>query len=132
MAEGIARHELGDLAEVLSAGSHPKYLNPLAVKSLRKIGIDIIDYQAKSVDSIDLKSMDIIVTLCADEICPLVIGNQRKLNWPFPDPADTKLTHDEQVLKFAEVRDQLIEKIRELKLELGLGLGVNHREKLKI
>lgn len=130
MAEGIARREFCDLAEVVSAGSHPTMLNPLAVKSLREIGIDIIDHRAKSIDSIDLKSIDIIVTLCADEVCPLVIGNQRKLHWPFPDPADSKLNHDEKVVKFAEVRDQLIEKIRALKQELGL--NANRREKLKV
>ncbi|MFA6038091.1 MAG: arsenate reductase ArsC [Legionellales bacterium] len=120
MAEGIARYEFGDSVEVLSAGSQPTTLNPLAVKSLQEINIDIGHHQSKSIDAIDLKTIDLIITLCADEICPLVIGKQQKKNWPFPDPANPNLTRNEQIAKFSEVRDQLIEKIRGLKQELGI------------
>lgn len=128
MAEGIARHEFGSNVEVLSAGSHPKTLNTLAVQSLNEIGIDISHHRAKLIDTIDLKSVDLIITLCADEICPLVIGSQKKQHWPYPDPADSTLTRAEQVERFAQVRDQLLERVRTLKQEIQ----VTDRKKCKI
>lgn len=120
MAEGIARKLFGNAAEIFSAGSQSSYVHPLAVEVMQEIGLDISHQQSKSISSIDLASVDVIVTLCKEEICPIVSGNQQKYHWPLPDPVDLSLSKDEQIVKFRLVRDELKIRIGELKKLLGI------------
>ncbi len=115
MAEGIARAELESDVEVLSAGSQPKAVNPLAIEVMHEISIDISHHHAKSIETIDLATIDMVITLCAEEICPVVLGIQQKHHWPLPDPANPSLRHAEQVVLFRQVRDELKKRIAELK-----------------
>ena len=87
MAEGLARKILGGQAEVSSAGSEPASVNPHAIEAMAKIGIDITGQFSKSVDTIDLSSLDLVVTLCAEEVCPVLPGHVRLPHWPIADPA---------------------------------------------
>ena len=61
MAEGLARKILGGQAEVSSAGSEPASVNPHAIEAMAKIGIDITSQSSKSVDTIDLSNLDLVV-----------------------------------------------------------------------
>src|SRR3989338_8588325 len=90
LAEGLARHLYGPKAQVMSAGSIPGALNPIAVTVVREIGIDISGHRSKSVDDLPkefLDRLDAVITLCAEEVCPVVLSRAPKLHWPFPDPA---------------------------------------------
>ena len=87
MAEGLARKILGERAEVSSAGSNPASVNPHALDVMAEIGIDITGQCSKSVDTIDLSGLDLVVTLCAEEVCPVLPGHIRRLHWPIADPA---------------------------------------------
>ena len=109
MAEGLAREILGERAEVLSAGSNPGPLNPHAVEAMAEIGIDIAGQHSKSVDTIDLSGLDLVVTLCDEEVCPVLPGRVRRLHWPIPDPA----TEDpgEPQARFRAARDRIQERI---------------------
>jgi len=115
MAEGLARHILGDKAEVYSAGSEPTRVNPHAISALQEAGIDISGHQAKSVDSLDPTSFDWVVTLCADEVCPVLPGQVQRLHWPHSDPASDSSTTGDPITAFREVRDQLTTRIEELR-----------------
>lgn len=88
MAEGLARAMAPQDYRFVSAGSDPGTLNPLATLALAEEGIDISDYRAKGLAGISLDHLDTIVTLCAEEVCPLVPGAVRRLHWPLPDPTD--------------------------------------------
>lgn len=120
MAEGIARHLAGAALAVQSAGSAPSRLNPLAVTALAERGIDISAQRSKSVDEIDRSTVATVVTLCAEEVCPVYLGAARRLHWPLPDPAG----HDEPagaaLDRFRAVRDELFRRIRELLAEQGI------------
>lgn len=118
MAEGIARAEWGNDVAVLSAGSQPKAVNPLAVKVMEEIGIDISRHKSKSIDSLDISNIDIIITLCEEEICPVVFGNQKKIHWPLRDPANPALEKAEQVQLFRQIRNELKKRIHEFKINL--------------
>lgn len=85
MAEGLARAFHG--VEVQSAGSHPSRVNPHAVAVLAELGIDISRASSKSVDTIDPETVDTVITLCAEEVCPVFLGKARRVHWPLPDPA---------------------------------------------
>ncbi len=87
MAEGLARHILGEEAEISSAGSDPAQVNPHAVEAMAEIGIDITRQYAKSVDTIELSGLDLVVTLCAEEVCPVLPGHVQRMHWPIADPA---------------------------------------------
>src|SRR5689334_9660350 len=89
MAEGLARTLFGGLVRVQSAGSAPARINPHAIAAMREIGIDITGQHSKSVDAIDPASVDAVITLCAEEVCPVWPGAFARLHWPLPDPAST-------------------------------------------
>ena len=88
MAEGLARAMAPRGYRFISAGSDPGTLNPLAVQALAEQGIDISDYRAKGLAGISLDHVDAIVTLCAEQVCPVVPGAAQRLHWPLPDPTD--------------------------------------------
>jgi arsenate reductase (thioredoxin) len=87
MAEGLARAMAPAGFDFLSAGSAPGVLNPNAVAVLREVGIDISHHRSKGLDAIPLNHVDVVVTLCAEEVCPVLPGAQQRLHWPLPDPA---------------------------------------------
>jgi arsenate reductase (thioredoxin) len=109
MAEGLARQLLGPGVKVFSAGSEPSRLNPLAVSAMQDIGIDISHHRAKSVEDIDMADVDLVVTLCAEEVCPVLPGSVRRLHWPITDPAAHQEGSSPAQLAagFASARDQI-------------------------
>ena len=112
MAEGLARRILGARAEVSSAGSNPAPVHPHAVEAMAEIGIDIADQSSKSVDTIDLSGLDLVVTLCAEEVCPILPEQVRRLHWPISDPAAQD--SGEPRARFRVARDLIREKIEAL------------------
>ena len=113
IAEGLARARLGDRATVQSAGSQPSRVNPYAIEVMAEVGIDITGHASKSVDTIDPASVDTVITLCAEEVCPVFLGGARRLHWPIPDPASTDpaLSRDELLRRFRDARDSIRTKL---------------------
>ncbi len=109
MAEGLARQLFGDRARVQSAGSQPSRVNPYAIEVMGELGIDLGGQRSKSVDTIDPATVDVVVTLCAEEVCPLFLGDARRLHWPIPDPAtdDPAVTREQLLERFRAARDTL-------------------------
>ena len=107
MAEGIARSLAPAGVTVSSAGSSPSRVNPLAIRALDELGIDIRSQHSKSVDSISPKGVEAVITLCAEEVCPVFLGKARRIHWGLPDPAGAGSTEEEQLQAFRDVRDEL-------------------------
>lgn len=105
MAEGLARHLFGDRAGVQSAGSAPTRVNPHAIAALAELGIDITGQSSKHVADIPAESIDLVITLCAEEVCPVYPGRVERLHWPLPDPAGAP--PDQAPARFRAVRDML-------------------------
>ncbi len=116
MAEGLSRARFGDSVFVQSAGSMPWRVHPLAIRALAEIGIDITHHRAKSVAEIDPATVDLVVTLCDEEECPVFLGRADRLSWPLPDPALLEGTGEERLAAFRAVRDELKRRIGSLKL----------------
>jgi arsenate reductase len=116
MAEGLARTRFGDAVMVQSAGSQPSRVNPLAIRALAEIGIDITHHRSKSVEEIDPATVDLVVTLCAEEVCPVFLGKAQRLHWPLPDPAAAEGNGEDRLARFREVRDDLMRRIEALSL----------------
>ena len=108
MAEGLCRAKCTARRlpfEVESAGSVPTHVNPVAIEAMREIGIDISGHRSKSVDEVNAGSFDRIITLCADEVCPVVPARVTRLHWPLPDPAAAP--PDERLAAFRMTRDEI-------------------------
>jgi len=125
IAEGLARHILGAQVEVISAGSQPSKVNPFAIEAMAEIGIDISGQRSKSIDEIDTSRIDVVVTLCAEEVCPILTGRARRLHWPLADPAssDSTATREDLLCRFRATRDQVKARIDILKQLLDLPHG---------
>lgn len=113
IAEGWARRLLGERVRVQSAGTRPGRVNPYAAEVMAEVGIDIGSHYSKSVDTIDPTTVDTVITLCAEEVCPVVLSKVRRLHWPTVDPAsdDPTLTRDQLLGRFREARDQIRDQI---------------------
>lgn len=120
MAEGLARQMLPGV-DVSSAGSRPTRLNPHALEAMREIGIDICAQYSKSVDTIDPQGLDLVVTLCAEEVCPVLPGRVRRLHWPIADPAsdDPSLKPEQLRARFRSAREAIRARIVTLASELN-------------
>ncbi len=121
MAEGLARLVLGDRAVVQSAGSRPTRVNPYAHEVMAELGVDLSTHHSKSVDDIAPESVDTVITLCAEEVCPVFLGRAERLHWPFPDPAsdDPTLTREDLLARFRTARDAIRTRLAAYAAELG-------------
>ena len=107
MAEGIARALAPAEVKVSSAGSRPSRLNPLAVRALGEIGIDISGQVSKSVSDVPPADVDAVVTLCAEEVCPVFLGKALRVHWGLPNPAAAAGDDEARLAAFRDVRDEL-------------------------
>jgi ACR3 family arsenite transporter len=116
MAEGLARKKFGDRFLIQSAGSAPSRVNPYAVEVMRELGVDLTTHQSKSVQTIDPATVDTVITLCAEEVCPVFLGSAQRLHWPIADPAsaDPAMPREELLARFRTARDALRGKIEQL------------------
>ena len=96
LAEGLARARFGDRLRIQSAGSRPTQVNPLAIETLRTSGIDITAHHSKLVDDIDPIGIELVITLCAEEVCPAFYAPVRRVHWPIPDPAGDRPDQSER------------------------------------
>ena len=123
MAEGLLRHEAGELFEVESASTHPGLVRPEAVPVMRKLGINISKNRSKHVGEFSGESFDYVITVCdnARESCPAFFGNAQKVHHNFKDPADLVGSEAERLDAFRRLRDQPRSYLREFALtRLGL------------
>jgi protein-tyrosine-phosphatase/N-acetylglutamate synthase-like GNAT family acetyltransferase len=112
MAEALAREALGPLVPVLSAGSKPSTVNPYALEVLAEIGIDASAHTSKSVETIDPATIGTVITLCAEEVCPVFLGAARRWHWPLPDPASAQpLPRDTMLQRFRAARDAIVKRL---------------------
>ena len=118
MAEGLARNLFGDRVRVQSAGSEPSKVNPYAIEVVREKGIDLTTHTSKSVQTIDPATVDTVITLCAEEVCPVFLGKATRIHWPIDDPAssDPALTREQMIQRFRVARDRIEERLKNLAL----------------
>ena len=112
MAEGWARHLIGDSIEPHSAGIVAHGLNRLAVKAMAEAGVDISGHASKSLDMLSGQEFDVVFTVCghANESCPRFPGRTRLIHVGFDDPpklaADAK-SEEEALPHYRRVRDEI-------------------------
>lgn len=111
MAEGFLRHMAGDKFEVFSAGVKPTQVNPLAIKVMVEVGVDISKRRSKSAMEFIGEKFDYVITVCdnARQTCPVFPGEYEKFHWDLEDPAIALGTEEEKLNVFRKTRDQIKE-----------------------
>ena len=112
MAEGWARHLLGDVVDACSAGTSPHGVNPLAVRVMSEAGVDISAHESRHVGAFAGEGIDLVVTVCASahESCPTMPGAKRTVHAGFDDPpalARGCATEEEAMVHYRRVRDEI-------------------------
>jgi len=114
MAEGLCRYYMSDHFEPFSAGIEKHGLNPLAVKVMAEIGIDISGHYSKTIEELDNSEFEIVVTVCdyARETCPLFPALSKLIHRSFDDPpelAAESASEEEVLAHYRRVRDEIRE-----------------------
>jgi len=114
MAEGLARALCGERFDVESAGLEKHGLNPLAVRVMAEIGIDISGHRSKTLDELAGQSFDYVVTVCdhAHETCPWFPAGSKLIHRSFDDPprlARDAASEEEALSHYRRVRDEIRE-----------------------
>jgi arsenate reductase len=121
MAEGLAKEILGDSHDIQSAGSTPSgEVHPNAIIAMDEIGINIRNQFSKSTDDLDkdfINNLDFAITLCAEEVCPVLPFRAKSLHWSNKDPANSSYDEEQLNISFAFVRDNLYELIQIFTIE---------------
>jgi arsenate reductase len=114
MAEALLR-EIGRGAfETYSAGTDSRGVNPLTIRALANVGIDISGARSKSVTEFVGQPFDYVVTVCdrAREICPIFPGGATSLHWGFDDPAEATGSETERLAVFEKVLGEIATRLR--------------------
>ena len=116
MAEGLAKSMLGSNHNIQSAGSIPSgKVHPHAIATMKDIGIDLSDHYSKSTDDLDdnfLKNLDYAITLCAEEVCPVLPDSVNSLHWMNEDPANENYTELQLQNSFMTTRENIYKLIK--------------------
>jgi arsenate reductase len=108
LAEAIAR-QMAPSLNIWSAGSEPSHVRPQVRRVLDEIGYDPRGLRSKSMFEVEMDEIDVIVTLCREEQCPLLPGKKKHIAWPLPDP--TAAPDEESDEAFRATRDELLRRL---------------------
>ncbi len=116
IAEGLAKAMLGSNHNIQSAGSIPSgKVHPHAIATMKDIGIDLSDHYSKSTDDLDdnfLENLDYAITLCAEEVCPVLPDSVNSLHWMNEDPANENYTELQLQNSFMTTRENIYKLIK--------------------
>jgi arsenate reductase len=112
MAEAWLNQICGEYFEAQSAGLEPGTLNPLAVKVMAEVGIDISKKKTQAVFDV-FKSGQLfayVITVCDEtsaEKCPIFPGPATRLHWTFPDPSQVQGSEAVKLEQVRAIRDEI-------------------------
>lgn len=123
MAEAFVNRFHSDNFIAESAGLEPGKLNPLVVKSMAEIGIDISKNETKDVFDFfkEGRRYDYVVTVCdqaSGERCPIFPGARKTINYSFEDPSVLTGIDEEKLFEIGKIRDEIKTRIEKLCLEI--------------
>ena len=112
MAEGLARHLAPADFDIYSAGSAPTTVRLEAIEVMAELGIDITTHTSKSTADVPTAALDHVITLCAEEVCPVALTRAERHHWPIEDPAiDPSAPKSERLAHFRAARSMIRERI---------------------
>ena len=120
IAEGLAKDMLPNSFDIRSAGSMPaKNIHKHAILVMSNVGIDISKNSTKSIESINKKfinSLDYVITLCAEEVCPIIPETTKILHWPNEDPDNDSYNDRQNEVIFRKTRENIFKLLKNFML----------------
>ena len=106
---------------IQSAGSQPcGSVHPCAIKTMNEIGIDISNHESKSINDIDkefIESVDYVITLCAEEVCPILHKRAKKIHWANEDPDNNNYSNEQLEKEFRRTRENIFKLLKKFFIE---------------
>ena len=116
IAEGLAKDMMPKTFNIRSAGSNPEEIvHKDAISVMADIGIDISSCKPKSIDSLDkelLDNLDYVITLCAEEVCPIIPPTTKVFHWPNEDPDNDLLNDMQSKNAFTKTRNNIFKLLK--------------------
>jgi len=124
MAEGWTRQLNENRFNAESAGIEAHGKNPRAIAVMREAGVEISGQESTIVSDEMLQRTNVVVTVCghADEQCPAIPAQVKKIHWPLTDPAKATGSEDEIMDEFRATRDDVEMRVRSLLKHLAEGV----------
>jgi len=120
IAAGLFAQMFGRAIYVGSAGVRKGELDPFAVAVMAEIGVDISRHKPVTFEELeDLEGLnfDLIITLSPEahhRALELTRTNAIDVEyWPTPDPTDVEGSREQRLSAYREVRDQLMDRLRQ-------------------
>jgi len=113
LAEGLLRAMASERFAVFSAGSEPSFVHPLAIRVLQERGIDASHHRSENVNEFANEKFDYVITLCAEEVCPIFLGATHKVHWALPDPAAVAGSDQDRLMAFRHTADELQKRLQQ-------------------
>ena len=127
MAEGILRLLGGEMVEVYSAGNSPTTINPLAIRAMEELNVDIRGQSSKGMEQFLDQKFDFVITVCdrAKESCPIFPGDPNQIHWSFPDPSEATGSEEVRYKVFTQIAAELNRRIGYLLMMIQRSFDVN-------
>jgi arsenate reductase len=110
MAEAFVNKLYPGEYEAHSAGTEPMEMDEHVLTVMNELGIDVSKQHAKSVDDIIKNRMtfDVVATMCncTRQTCPYFPAREH-IHMDFPDPRDFDGNHEEMLMHFRRLRNQI-------------------------
>lgn len=109
MADGYLKAFAPEGVAVYSAGVETHGVNPNAIASMKKDGVDISMNTSNHIDEYMDVEFDYIITVCdnAKERCPYFPSKAVRFHKNFPDPGKAEGTDEEISAEFDRVRNMV-------------------------
>jgi arsenate reductase len=86
---------------------------------MKAVGIDLSAHRPKRIGDVPWGDVDTVITMCAEEVCPLPPQDLQQENWALPDPSAAQGTHAEIEEVFRRTRDAIRLRIETWVAQLG-------------
>jgi protein-tyrosine-phosphatase len=123
MAEGFFKKYAPERFVPASAGTKPiSQINPLAIRVMNEIGIDISKQKPKDLSEDMMRNSDKIINMgCMDNnFCPTLFI-PKVIDWGIEDPKG------KQIEQVREIRDEIERRIKELATDISVAEEENNR-----
>ena len=108
MAEAFGNMYGQEIIKPYSSGSRPSgIVNAKAIESMQAVGYDLSTHSSKALNEIPDIEYALLVTMGCGDACPNIKASERQ-DWDIPDPKHM------DIQSFAEVRDLICEKVKDL------------------
>jgi arsenate reductase len=116
IAEAFLKRACGSEFQVESAGLEPGAINPLAIATMKEVGIDISGNSTQSVFDVfrSGRVFSYVISVCDEasaEACPIFPGIVTRLHWGIPDPAALTGTWEERFEAVRAIRQTISDRV---------------------